>query len=1744
MLIPWIILTASLGVVQESHGFINPPKQAEFVAGSFIITQKSLNEAPYRYAGILRKALDKVEQKDPPSKSDEESCSVRYRINPSGRPSKLRIIDESLSIVLRDNNTVIVAAKIFAEVAAKTWIWKGIYLLFGCVKLSSCNGQIVTYKADIDFQIGFQAFWIEEKKKLSFFIKPVNTAINNVEVSGCHPPWYLSWFKTWQDLLNAGVQEGFEDFARTYEHQAEIPEGFSPLDNVFIHYKVTNLIWNKHYVIFQANATFSALIDGKNQTFIPTNENRASVPIDNWKTISPKDGQSHLLQGVRVSTEFLNSLMWYATVTNVTRYSGNAQVLDSFINGTISYSPPEIRVEKDELLGIKIPHGLVLATCRPVTTSDTKTLFKAEFYDLAGSGRVKLKTSLSNKTGLTVSLNELDLSNMNTKPFEPKLPLPEAFEEELMRSAMAKLQPVVNIYLKSKPLYLPDNISPFADAPEMHLVTTGNGTGFAEILSYCTCSKTLASAYSNCDSRSHICDGKIIDIDLTPFDKPEDGDDSKVINSIKDGIKGIFGAAKDVISRRLNQSEPRHIPKVTQALNFPAIFEQSVQNITYFGFHLTFFEDDFNCKLNKFGSRAKVYWLWQTSQCTPLFLQGKNSLQYYYLNATTLKFGCGDEFCQSCQYPNLAVDPIQKEQCNELNDQSYQVGSPVITRWEMDQPVKALVANVFFDEEFCSIHQRYVEPQLISSHTNLGLTESLACGEADSGDYINVQLTNETVKHAVWECNNKCQACLFRVEDVKLGDCHTFQHHVQIMFTQSVYRELALKTATPLSTNNAAIYVGIGSSVLIVFLGSLIIMFICKWNSKKTSRPSSSISFSKEKTKCSIVLKDLWTKHIGVRFLAWNKFEMKAIQEDVIQNMMLVINGVMAVVFAIEWNSDNNPLLTLHNKFSDGVSISVDIFNTDKVAVFADWLNLLTYFVNIINAVLAFLIVITWSFTKTGSRTLWMKVRLLSSVLLLSSIFVVIASVIFSTYFDDLVTLEKNQGVFITDNQSMYNMASKVLKVSLNGLSLTVISFTIVFLFHGVGGGLYFGTILFRLLHLHSKRSNMEILTTLLVILTVIQPFICLHPVIIWSQDSNHNSIFLILIILIWFLPVIVHAISKAVITHGRPKFISRINSHNHDSSAENKTNLSQSMRLKDRSKFEHRQRKLGLIFDFAVQVMQISFFLASFSIITHFIIHTEFNQNRKNLQDFVLPAIISVFCWMTSISYLLLSLVLDESRKDSRLVFKDQNLESARNLLRNSLKRRLQTLDHPSGPSNRRLPPLKPMRNLRRTLPANVSLSESLNGRDIHPEDSALVNVASRVKATPADVRQKVRKFEEIGLKPMVKRAEVYAKDPVEEISDPEVEVSVEDPNSSSCWSRTKRLYHFLVETREYKDPLSYGWRIKFRRIFLSLGVLLFTALTIYTVISTQDFSSKAEIQKLLDFTGTNLTWPDSGSVLDDVFHLYNTMERTKSYMMLGSVGLFWASLVFDFASHFAETDRRKSLLFTGSRITNFFGSLMVFASVIVVGLPDYLEASHLDEICPHCGENFNQTVRQVAEFSIGLFFACLFTFQLIPILITIIPALVRAAVLILIHPSLQIEDDDITSLRMTILQQVIQFASFLTFPITFISMAILQQYQKDTFVTMLIICFWTFPPFVLFLGLHYTRKYRRHKILIYIYYTYNTCYFVILTALVFYSMTFETIIETLEGMMREPTFWISSTSQVFLCNVVISDMLYMTVF
>ena len=91
--------------------------------------------------------------------------------------------------------------------------------------------------------------------------------------------------------------------------------------------------------------------------------------------------------------------------------------------------------------------------------------------------------------------------------------------------------------------------------------------------------------------------------------------------------------------------------------------------------------------------------------------------------------------------------------------------------------------------------------------------------------------------------------------------------------------------------------------------------------------------------------------------------------------------------------------MIIHNKFQS-VNVEIEFFNTEHVTKFAASLNFYTCCVNVINAVIAFTIVILWIFTKTGTKAGWMKARLVSCALLLASIFVVLAALIFSTYFD------------------------------------------------------------------------------------------------------------------------------------------------------------------------------------------------------------------------------------------------------------------------------------------------------------------------------------------------------------------------------------------------------------------------------------------------------------------------------------------------------------------------------------------------------------------------------------------------------------------------------------------------------------------------------------------------------------------------------------------------------------------------
>ena len=112
-------------------------------------------------------------------------------------------------------------------------------------------------------------------------------------------------------------------------------------------------------------------------------------------------------------------------------------------------------------------------------------------------------------------------------------------------------------------------------------------------------------------------------------------------------------------------------------------------------------------------------------------------------------------------------------------------------------------------------------------------------------------------------------------------------------------------------------------------------------------------------------------------------------------------------------------------------------------------------------------------------------------------------------------------------------------------------------------------------------------------------------------------------------------------------------------------------------------------------------------------------------------------------------------------------------------------------------------------------------------------------------------------------------------------------------------------------------------------------------------------------------------------------------------------------------------------------------------------------------------------------------------------------------------------TALRMSILQQVIIVSSLLSFPITFVSMCIVDQHQKDVVVSLLIILFWLLPPLSLYVGLQWSRRTRRAAVLLGVYYLYNAVYFGLVLALILYSFRLDQFVQMLRDWLEKPSVW-----------------------
>ena len=103
--------------------------------------------------------------------------------------------------------------------------------------------------------------------------------------------------------INDAIIEKLEEYQN---YNKDIPQSFSPMKNLHIMYKITDMKWKGKAVMFKANAAISTTIDGKIENFKPKGSlTDSKLPMD-WEMHSPMDEQSHLLQGLHISTEFLS----------------------------------------------------------------------------------------------------------------------------------------------------------------------------------------------------------------------------------------------------------------------------------------------------------------------------------------------------------------------------------------------------------------------------------------------------------------------------------------------------------------------------------------------------------------------------------------------------------------------------------------------------------------------------------------------------------------------------------------------------------------------------------------------------------------------------------------------------------------------------------------------------------------------------------------------------------------------------------------------------------------------------------------------------------------------------------------------------------------------------------------------------------------------------------------------------------------------------------------------------------------------------------------------------------------------------------------------------------------------------------------------------------------------------------------------------------------------------------------------
>ena len=626
-------------------------------------------------------------------------------------------------------------------------------------------------------------------------------------------------------------------------------------------------------------------------------------------------------------------------------------------------------------------------------------------------------------------------------------------------------------------------------------------------------------------------------------------------------------------------------------------------------------------------------------------------------------------------------------------------------------------------------------------------------------------------------------------------------------------------------------------------------------------------------------------------------------------------------------------------------------------ALFLGWIRSLSSVVLICGAVIPCSVSLFWLVTTFGSVKRWSLVKAISLLTaFLGPVLCLVCLLTFSTI-RHLVTLIPNTGNFITDSPDGYHFANSAVVTADVALILNMTFFLFYNMFSGFSG-LFLGATVTLTCYFPEWSRKVDVCCRVRVVFRVVcfivcpivQIMICMHPLILWCQDTGEGVQLLWNFIYTWLLPVFFGAALDQIVFSAAFEALSRSEKMLANSIPKKFEKIIFSMKY-GRTILNYVDAHT--IYCIAILVSFQAGFVYLMSSIFEDIVAVNSNYILPDSGNFVRATMGSTFvicCVASQICFRVLLLPepipgsqLDQSSRDA---INEQ--EQRQNLVAESAA----AFGSPRVHHNRS--------------DSNSTISDAMSIPSLHsimksPLDAARQRASSAASVSTSAASAAGSRPADAAPEEEITAESSGINDDGEYVFQSFVQVG---DNGNIYYREFSTDYSYFFFFRKLRDsmkewifestealyPEAFGWKVPFRRLSLFIGCIMVSLLLHKQVSEVGKFSAKAKIQSYLNDVGIDLQWPSNGTVFDAAFDAFNEADRKQVYCLIAAVLLFWLSFLSDvlssciFPANLPNLEmlvaggstgysilRHKSIMLFASRLFALFGGILVFGMIIV---------------------------------------------------------------------------------------------------------------------------------------------------------------------------------------------------------------------